>query len=215
MWCLLLTAEATGVAQTIKLEPLGAWPGWDTDPAQVVVFADSQHGWAHSYRALRKTSDGGATWKRVTPPGLDRDTQLIQAELLNVTRGWILLFGRTVRLLLTEDAGETWSGWPLPQFNENQLIQAAWLLDDGRTGWLKVGTMPPGANEFEAQTIFRTTDSGQHWVRQLRVRQSYSGKDRQPPRPIYFVTTVRLTARGPLASHSGAESCAGFHLAAI
>ena len=28
-------------------------------------------------------------------------------------------------------------------------------------------------------------------------------------------TTVRLTARGPLASHSGAESCAGFHLAAI
>lgn len=204
-WAIIVT-QGVGIGVAAQIVPLGAWPGSPDDPAQSITFINSWSGLAWG-SSLWKTVTGGATWERLHLR-FDPNTQIVEAEPVSATGGWVLLAGKTNHLLFTTDAGKSWANWPLPMLNTSlALVQAAWLLHDGQTGWLKVGILGRDSNEFDAQIIFKTENAGQKWVQQWRAHlPKGTGKEHQPPRPLYFVDRVHgfaETLKGDLYTADG------------
>lgn len=130
------------------------------DSLRDIYFADEQNGWLVCERGayeltlkddprtyLMKTTDGGATWKRVNVIGREADTRLVRALFAPPGRGWA--FGELGRLYATRDNGATWLRQRVPT---HHLLLGGTFLDSER-GWL-VGA---GA------TILQTSDGGETW----------------------------------------------------
>ncbi len=130
------------------------------DTLHDIYFSDAEHGWLVCERSiyllkakdeprsyLLRTSDGGASWKRVEVTGTDIDLAVIRITFANDERGWV--FGEMGALYATEDGGRTWARQPVPT---KHLLHGAAFLDDGQ-GWL-VGA---------GLTILKTTDGGATW----------------------------------------------------
>jgi photosystem II stability/assembly factor-like uncharacterized protein len=134
-------------------------------------------GWAATNKKLFWTTDGGASWKDITPK-LNHKRQMVSSVFfLDASTGWVLLScgdGRDLvvddgcfELASTADAGGEKISVP---FSEQQLEDGggfsgrSWLeFVDSQHGWeilrIATGSGPPSAGE-----MLRTVDGGRTWV---------------------------------------------------
>jgi photosystem II stability/assembly factor-like uncharacterized protein len=130
------------------------------DALRDVYFSDARNGWLVCERNiyqlrtreeprtyLMKTSNGGATWRRVNVIGSDVDAQLLKVVFKGNGSGYA--FGEAGVLYATRDNGESWSRQVLPT---NHLLLGGSFIER-EEGWL-VGA---GA------TILQTSDAGETW----------------------------------------------------
>ncbi len=144
------------------------------DIVRDIFFLDEQTGWmlieVNVYQLkkkedprayLMKTTDGGATWRRVDIKGVDVDARvdvdalLVRAVFSRGGHGWV--FGEGGAIYATRDGGDTWSRLQSPT---RHLLLGGIFVDQYR-GWL-VGA---GA------TIIQTSDGGDTWY-QSRLPQA-------------------------------------------
>jgi photosystem II stability/assembly factor-like uncharacterized protein len=116
---------------------------------------------------LTHTTDGGATWRSVTPSQLELHIESIQAwYFLDADHAWIAaaVSDRSLTVLATADGGRTWTaGAPVgsskccltgPGGNKLAFL-------DGRVGWLQTSfSSSPGQHTFN---LYGTTDGGRTW----------------------------------------------------
>ncbi len=109
-------------------------------------------------RLVQLTRDGGAHWQKVTPPGVDKPSEILYAEPSHFVAGEAFLTVGTSRqavlpeILRTRDFGATWqsivNGLPT---DESVLVVRE---DTVRKGLLFAGT---------ASTVYVSFDDGDHW----------------------------------------------------
>jgi photosystem II stability/assembly factor-like uncharacterized protein len=127
-----------------------------------LFFVDESRGWAVGSRgALLSTSDGGATWRKLSPPSEDalRDIFFVDPE-----RGWIVC-ERSVHLLRekdehrsyllrTDDGGRTWS-----------RVEVAGADVDARLVGVRFAGARHGWAYGELGALYSTSDGGETWAR--------------------------------------------------
>jgi photosystem II stability/assembly factor-like uncharacterized protein len=150
---------------------------------QMIRMVDTSTGWAvaqaeDDLNRIVRTTDGGLTWKDVTPPEAPPDTQNPRSALgyfADGARAWVVFGGAVdlerapiaVAVWRSSDAGETWlpstvieapegSGWFEPL--------ALGVLDDG-FGWLMAAIDAGMMHQYIA--IYTTEDGGGTWVKVL------------------------------------------------
>jgi len=121
-----------------------------------VQFADANVGWAAeaAVPALLKTTDGGASWRRIVVPDVDDESGLSNLFFLDAQRGWAL--GADGVLIATTDGGETWTD--IGYGTKNRMYGLFFL--DERTGWVA------------GSQIWHTEDGGETWTQQPRPPKS-------------------------------------------
>jgi photosystem II stability/assembly factor-like uncharacterized protein len=146
-------------------------------------MVDTSTGWAvaqaeDDLNRIVRTTDGGLTWKDVTPPEAPPDIQNPRSALgyfADGARAWVVFGGAVdlerapiaVAVWRSSDAGETWlpstvieapegSGWFEPL--------ALGVLDDG-FGWLMAAIDAGMMHQYIA--IYTTEDGGGTWVKVL------------------------------------------------
>lgn len=119
---------------------------------------DATTGWAQTDQKILRTTDGGAHWQNVTPPGITLPLQPSQALIytaLDATTAWAS-DGKTI--YRTTDAGQTWqSATPPVEKSINYLTFA-----DGIYGWA-VADVGYAAGH-EGLNLWRTSDGGSSWT---------------------------------------------------
>ncbi len=115
-------------------------------------------GWQSPGASLTRTTDGGAHWMDVTPPGLGN---IGVADYLDATHAWIAEeVGNRVITFRTADGGRTWQqGAPITPITHDSAGPHQLEFVDPSHGWLLlspvIGTVP--------FTLYRTNDGGLHW----------------------------------------------------
>ena len=131
------------------------------DAMNDLFFTDAETGWAACERSiympmlkeearsyLLKTTDGGATWKRVDVlSGPDVDIVLSRVRFADAQHGWA--FGEMGALFATDNGGESWERQHTPTMH--LLLGASFL--DAQRGWIA------GAGS----TLLQTADGGASW----------------------------------------------------
>jgi photosystem II stability/assembly factor-like uncharacterized protein len=114
-------------------------------PVNGVAFVDELNGWILTPFTLRRTTDGGASWR---DERLDASFSLLR--FVNKRDGWIA--DEDHFLYRTTDGGDTWHrrAGPRPYGDASDISFATDL-----NGW--VGTL---------SGLFNTTDGGESWARQ-------------------------------------------------
>ena len=127
-----------------------------TAKLSTVQFVDDRIGWIGEAAkpAVLKTTDGGASWRRIAIPDVDDESGLSNLYFLDAQRGWAL--GADGVLVATTDGGETWDdiGYGI----DNRMYGL--FFWDALTGWVA------------ASQIRKTTDGGQTWTTQPRPPKS-------------------------------------------
>ncbi len=171
---------------------------------------NSSTGWVLSDSALAITSDGGATWSNMTPPGVD-PSSIQGVFFLDAQHAWLAAYrpGATdptvadLRVYRTSDAGQTWSSTVVNSSADYQGVnQITAYLDFITTnvGWVEAFTS--SSSNGPAADLFRTTDGGSSWTK----------KSIPVGGPIAFVTEMDgwVTAGLPNGSldvtHNGGQS---------
>ncbi len=123
---------------------------------------DATTGWAATQKAVLRTTDGGAHWTDVTPPGF-AFVPGSTSDFLTASLAWIALpqAGQTTTAILrTTDGGAHW---------QQATIQAPFVKQimfiDAQYGWLLSGKESAAGVAAEAVSVFRTTDGGKTWRR--------------------------------------------------
>jgi photosystem II stability/assembly factor-like uncharacterized protein len=159
----ILVSSNLGSTWTETLLPL-------TPGLQAVAFASELTGWAAGvYAGHASTTDGGLTWKEVSPPVLD-DRSFFDVVFVSPMQGFAAGGGR---IAVTTDAGATWlQQWGDPlvgQVNDLSFV-------DGLTGWAAVqdrvlftnnGGQSWGAKPWRPQfylTLIAATDDKHAWA---------------------------------------------------
>lgn len=161
------------------------------DVVRDIFFTDENNGWlvceVNAYQLktvdeprayIMKTTDGGATWKRIEIKGFNIDAILVRAVFNRNGRGWT--FGEGGSIYTTHDAGDTWTKLHSPT---RRLLLGGIFVDDDR-GWI-VGA---GA------TIIQTSDGGDTW---------YQSTLPQVEKTIRFTATTFVDNRKGWAVGSG------------
>ncbi len=137
---------------------------------------DQKAGWAiGQYLSLTtddilKTTDGGLTWKAVTPPEPDRSGKIATAFFLDTQHAWVSFsvpaggaLAEKFTIWNTTDGGAHWLGNPFSitrvnplKFNINQIF-----FLDAKHGWAK-GDAGSGATAG-AIVVLNTVDGGVSW----------------------------------------------------
>ena len=128
-----------------------------------VYFLDQNRGWvAGSSGTLLRTTDGGATWKKLLP--LTRDT-LHDVYFADENVGWLIAERDMLKLktndeprsylLKTEDGGFSWRRIFLNNKDTNARLVRL-VFADRQRGWAF----------GESGIVFATRDGGAHWMRQ-------------------------------------------------
>jgi photosystem II stability/assembly factor-like uncharacterized protein len=140
----------------------------DTVPG-VAVFrmVDEKDGWALKGSAVLRTTDGGRTWKTVSPAGTFPEgagAAFVGAQhaRLGVTvprpEAPAGTYDRIIRVFRTSDVGATWDSVDVPV----TAMGARLVFLDEKTGWIVV---PQGvAMMHEQVAILGTTDGGKTWA---------------------------------------------------
>ena len=150
-----------------------------------VYFLTPKVGWASEDNPTRllMTTDGGAHWRDVSPPMLQRKgfglaSALTGADFLSPTDFFVSLWHwGPVYLLHTTDGGRKWT--EVGSFPNG--VGEAWVsFLDNRQGWVAIGNGAAGGTS--SVTIYATTDAGAHWAVVARS-PSLSGKPGTPDNP--------------------------------
>ena len=121
--------QASGQTSSPDADPLteaGRWELFGSGTLNDVFFVDSSYGWAAG-TGVWKTTDGGATWRRL--PSM-WGTSLRRIIFADRNRGWALQHATAVQR--TEDGGETWGvtfgGSPYSSVLEYQPPNDLWAV---------------------------------------------------------------------------------------
>lgn len=121
---------------------------------------DATRGWALTETAVLLTTDGGAHWKNVTPPGttLTRDSIADFRTASLATIATQQPNAATTQVLHTADGGQSWQRATIhiPFARHISFI-------DAQHGWLLGAVRSPGG-AAEPVSVFRTIDGGKTWV---------------------------------------------------
>ncbi len=162
----------TNEGQSAKTPSTPVNPPVTTDPAQSssqfwtsLKMIDEQSGWAWNDGHVFRTTDGGSTWKEVTPGNL----QVSQIYFpygyffLDANTGWIAGYDvkEAPAVFRTADGGKSWSSAGL----DMQTLSTGATLDflDSKTGWMMVPPRGAGAGS-EPVDIYSTVDGGVSWT---------------------------------------------------
>jgi photosystem II stability/assembly factor-like uncharacterized protein len=115
------------------------------------------------WQGMTRTTDGGGTWRDVSPPALPNLTKAGRGScVFDADHAWITESTGTptqpdqLVVLATRDGGQTWQpGEPIP-FTGGLTSTALLEFIDSQQGWLLTDT---GA----ARALFATVDGGGHW----------------------------------------------------
>jgi photosystem II stability/assembly factor-like uncharacterized protein len=131
-------------------------------------FVDDSHGWAIGRLGVRRTEDGGSTWKRI-------DEELESAgesiDMIDRERGWMVgQFGQVWR---TGDGGITWERVPaLGDLGGLSGDEKPWLRSvcfvDADHGWAAGSwSEMPEFEQYDWAVIIHTRDGGRTWEHQV------------------------------------------------
>jgi len=152
-------------------------------PGQAVIISrismfDVNNGWAIGGQPdpdanILVTSDGGQTWKDVTPPEVvpaeGQSHKIASATFNNKDVAWVLYYYQSYQdipnpaiVWRTGDGGETWVASPLPMIDQVEFFfPSNFTLLDSLHGWLMVSV---GAGMSHDYTIlYRTVNGGISW----------------------------------------------------
>lgn len=164
-----------GVPQIVRI---GDIPdiGWE-DPDDVhLQFADKDTGWLSDLHNLWRTKNGGRNWEN--QGGFFK--HIMKFEFINRDKGWLLDDGW---LFITSDGGQHWGELCLQPIQPPFLCSFA-FLKDGLNGWaVGVEAQRPGDDlrGIDARSepdriqgvVYRTTDGGESWCKNLSVPGEY------------------------------------------
>jgi photosystem II stability/assembly factor-like uncharacterized protein len=154
-----------------------------TGPIESMKLLTTDTGWAATRNKLFWTSDGGASWKDITPSANHKHQMVSSVFFLDASTGWALLScsdGRDMAadsscfaLASTADAGESWSVTQekvVHAFSKGRLEDgygfsgASWLnFADSQHGWEILDIATNSANP-SAGEMLRTVDGGKTWT---------------------------------------------------
>lgn len=114
-----------------------------------------------------RTSDGGAVWKDVTPPGYSSNG--VFPYFLDPDHAWVTQdSGATSTIVLrTGDGGVSWqrsAPITVPGIHGRGPI-SLFFFDAANGSFLGSSIAPGPAQSFEFEFLYRTTDGGSHWQR--------------------------------------------------
>ena len=177
----LSPAETSPVAEAASPTPVTASTAVPADPAAAVSAAptvvppdeavmmtfiqmsDTSHGWGvESAGRILKTSDGGGTWKDVTPPAGKYDSHGLAA--FNQETVWVVPAQLDVSNMVwrTQDGGTTWvASQPVP-LGTGKFIPLSLQFPDAGHGWLLVQAVDGGQQDHIV--LYRSDDGGASWV---------------------------------------------------
>jgi photosystem II stability/assembly factor-like uncharacterized protein len=137
------TVTSVGSTQELRgLDPVSSDTAW--------VSGDKGGVW--------RTTDGGATWQDVTPPGSTDKTLYRDIEATDADHAWLLAIGvgADSRVLRTTDGGATWTT-TFVNDDPNAFYDCMAMWPGGRDG---IAMSDPPDGKFR---IIRTHDSGRTW----------------------------------------------------
>ena len=160
LFLLLLTAHCSLLS--VFASPWTRQPSGTMAWLRAVYFLDQNRGWvAGSNGTLLTTTDGGATWKKLSP--LTKDS-LQDVYFADRQVGWLVATRDILKLktneapsylLKTEDGGATWRAIFLNSSDVNARLVRL-VFADVQHGWVF----------GETGVVFGTSDGGAHWMRQ-------------------------------------------------
>jgi photosystem II stability/assembly factor-like uncharacterized protein len=129
-------------------------------------------GWVLTGGSLLWTSDGGDSWREITPPEAS-EAPYLDSYFLDANLGWVAVSAATegdqdatlIRVLHTQDAGTTWTGSEFVATRPLGAVGGPRNLEfvDPQHGWLTIGqTLTMNSS---AADLYRTTDGGLTWDR--------------------------------------------------
>jgi hypothetical protein len=145
-----------------------------------IDFLDTQHGWVtitlgsssnFSRSELFQTTDGGATWRKLTTPSG------APVRFATLTDGWVAAGPLKDRLYVSRDGGESWQSQavtPPERFAASRPAFGPPTFFDGQHGVLPVTFTGGDATAPAGLGFYTTQDGGQSWDLALAVAEQAS-----------------------------------------
>jgi photosystem II stability/assembly factor-like uncharacterized protein len=157
------TQTKPAVATKKPVEPLGTIQMLNTTIGWAVAAANN--------RVLR-TTDGGASWRDVTPPyAYSAQAAGVVEDFLSASLAWVAIAPANgtppIQVFRTTDGGQTWQSSLVPSDNLGQLT-----FLNAQDGWILAGI--EAAAGPKAVDVFRTTDGGKTWTKVSTASPTYT-----------------------------------------
>ncbi|WP_411158661.1 WD40/YVTN/BNR-like repeat-containing protein [Streptomyces sp. CBMA370] len=181
---------ATGAEATAKA---GAPTGWRLTPTGTdarfrgLAAVDRSTAWAAGSKGtVLRTTDGGHSWRNVSPPGAG-DLEFRDVEAFDARRAVVLAIGEgeTSRVLRTEDGGATWT--ESFRNTDPRAFYDCMTFFDARHG---LAMSDPVDGKYR---ILSTRDGGRSW----RVLPSAGMPDALPGEAAFAASGQCLVSSGP------------------
>jgi len=153
-------------------------------------MADAERGWATGVGSIQRTTDGGAHWQDVTPPGAvgvaveSLNGMPINAAFWGDRAAWLAVPQRQGKIILfrTGDGGQAWQIATIDT-NGAEGRAVTWYpqvlaltFADAQHGWLLASLLAGGAVGMQDVVLYRTDDGGATWA---LVAAGYQPVDRE------------------------------------
>lgn len=113
-----------------------------------IHFSDRDNGWGVGWRSIRKSTDGGSSWKAVAA---DTTVGYSGVFFVNASTGWVARDDG--RLIQTRDGGLSWK----VQDSASKSLSPSMQFLNEDTGWIGINS--------DTVNIQRTADGGRNWTR--------------------------------------------------
>jgi photosystem II stability/assembly factor-like uncharacterized protein len=144
----------------------GSLPIYQDYGLDLVRMSSSTTGWA---RGGLRTTDGGQTWRDVSPPALPGSPDRHLEFYLDADHGWQgQIFPDRLVIFRTADGGKSWEQGATIFVKARDPVGVYGLLSfvDAEHGWLVTESWPMGAPHPDptASGLYKTIDGGIHWT---------------------------------------------------
>lgn len=136
-----------------------------TFPLSSIQMCSETTGWAATNSDVLRTTDGGGTWRVVTP-SVDRSKSLgVLEDFIDANQAWVAFGQRAETKVLalvfhTTDGGQTWRQTEIPLASDDRaLCWGALTFTDERHGWL----IAVNSQHNSPAELYATTDGGAAW----------------------------------------------------